>query len=177
MLYQPKFCCDCGEKIERVDWKIFTSRRFCQLCETEHKLLDYAPRAIVAVGLLIGIFGLGSHLQSAQTSRQFVPERKLAGRQANPDRVAEPNLQATNAPVTKSQNNLNGEVSNLPANVQPARKIVEKANVQPAEQVFYCGAATKKGTPCSRRVKGSVRCWQHQGMPVMREAESTSERN
>lgn len=35
------------------------------------------------------------------------------------------------------------------------------------EQVYSCGARTKKGTPCSRRVHGPVRCWQHKGMPAM----------
>jgi len=37
-----------------------------------------------------------------------------------------------------------------------------------AEDVVYiCGARTKKGTPCSRRVHGLVRCWQHRGLPAM----------
>jgi len=34
------------------------------------------------------------------------------------------------------------------------------------EEVYICGARTKKGTPCSRRVHssdGPVRCWQHKG--------------
>ena len=36
-----------------------------------------------------------------------------------------------------------------------------------AEDVYICGAKTKKGTPCSRRVHGPVRCWQHKGLPAM----------
>lgn len=39
------------------------------------------------------------------------------------------------------------------------------------EQVYMCGARTKKGTPCSRRVHGLVRCWQHKGLPAMLPAE------
>ncbi|HEX6046018.1 MAG TPA: hypothetical protein VFZ22_16105 [Pyrinomonadaceae bacterium] len=39
------------------------------------------------------------------------------------------------------------------------------------EQVYICGARTKKGKPCSRRVHGPVRCWQHKGMPAMLPAE------
>lgn len=35
------------------------------------------------------------------------------------------------------------------------------------EEVYLCGARTKKGTPCSRRVHGPVRCWQHKGRPAM----------
>ncbi len=35
------------------------------------------------------------------------------------------------------------------------------------DQVYTCGARTKKGTPCSRRVHGPVRCWQHKGLKPM----------
>jgi hypothetical protein len=39
------------------------------------------------------------------------------------------------------------------------------------EPVYICGARTKKGKPCSRRVHGPVRCWQHKGLPAMLPAE------
>jgi hypothetical protein len=35
------------------------------------------------------------------------------------------------------------------------------------EETYICGARTKKGTPCSRRVRGPVRCWQHKGVKAM----------
>lgn len=35
------------------------------------------------------------------------------------------------------------------------------------EEIYSCGARTRKGAPCSRRVPGLVRCWQHKGMPAM----------
>jgi hypothetical protein len=34
-------------------------------------------------------------------------------------------------------------------------------------ETYICGARTKKGTPCSRRVHGPVRCWQHKGQKAM----------
>jgi hypothetical protein len=37
----------------------------------------------------------------------------------------------------------------------------------PNEVVYICGARTRKGTPCQRRVRGPFRCWQHRGMPAM----------
>ena len=37
----------------------------------------------------------------------------------------------------------------------------------PEEVVYICGARTKKGTPCQRRVRGPGRCWQHRGKPAM----------
>jgi hypothetical protein len=36
------------------------------------------------------------------------------------------------------------------------------------ETVYICGARTKKGTPCRRRVHvAGERCYQHKGMPAM----------
>lgn len=35
------------------------------------------------------------------------------------------------------------------------------------ETVYICGARTKKGTPCSRRVQQPGRCWQHKGMKAI----------
>jgi hypothetical protein len=36
------------------------------------------------------------------------------------------------------------------------------------EPVYICGARTKKGTPCRRRVHAAgERCYQHKGMPAM----------
>jgi hypothetical protein len=35
------------------------------------------------------------------------------------------------------------------------------------DNTYICGARTKKGTPCSRRVRGPVRCWQHKGAQAM----------
>jgi hypothetical protein len=35
------------------------------------------------------------------------------------------------------------------------------------DQVYICGARTKKGSPCSRRVQEPIRCWQHKGLPAM----------
>ncbi|HJY29669.1 MAG TPA: hypothetical protein VJ306_16695 [Pyrinomonadaceae bacterium] len=52
-----------------------------------------------------------------------------------------------NTPATQSS-------SSAPANVT-------------VDDVYICGARTKKGTPCSRRVHGPVRCWQHKGLPAM----------
>ena len=46
-------------------------------------------------------------------------------------------------------------------NPQPA------SQTAPVDDVYICGARTKKGTPCSRRVHGPVRCWQHKGKPAM----------
>ena len=52
----------------------------------------------------------------------------------------------------------------------PVAKTANNPASQPVtieDDVYICGARTKKGTPCSRRVHGPVRCWQHKGYPAM----------
>jgi len=54
---------------------------------------------------------------------------------------------------------------------RPAAAAPSAQNTQTAtpveEKTYICGARTKKGTPCSRRVRGPVRCWQHKGAQAM----------
>jgi hypothetical protein len=61
--------------------------------------------------------------------------------------------------------------TSLPAQNSPVQNSTSGVNATEAptanEQVYICGARTKKGTPCSRRVHGPVRCWQHKGAPAM----------
>ena len=57
-----------------------------------------------------------------------------------------------------------------PLVIQRAASIQTAAPAQPvvtSEETYICGARTKKGTPCSRRVRGPVRCWQHKGAKAM----------
>ena len=62
---------------------------------------------------------------------------------------------------------------------EPPPLVIQRAATLPAqtepsahppvtiEKTYTCGARTKKGTPCSRRVHGPVRCWQHKGAKAM----------
>ena len=127
--YRPNFCCECGDKIVRLRWRPWTSRRFCDNCfRGREPAKTYWLRSTVSIFvlLLVGILiGRGSR-------------REL------PPLVIE-------RPVQQSSQ------TGTPAAQPPST----------AEQVYICGARTKKGTPCSRRVHGPVRCWQHKGMPAM----------
>ena len=66
MYYKPKFCSNCGEKVERREWRSWTSTRFCDVCEEDFKLRDWLPRIVVFLGIVAGIFGLGSFLQTRE---------------------------------------------------------------------------------------------------------------
>jgi hypothetical protein len=55
------------------------------------------------------------------------------------------------------------KVSAMPLATRP----VGDSSAATGEVFYICGARTKKGTPCQRRVRGLERCWQHRGKPAM----------
>jgi len=158
--------------VQRTDWGIFTSRRFCQVCESEYKGHDLIPRAIVIGGIAIGIFGFGSYLRSGASTEPRVT--RLVTRPSETDASppgAEPKAPAANRSGAGDVNAAVIEASKPP---QQASNTGRDARIEVAaasEQLYYCGARTKKGTPCSRRVKGNFRCYQHAGMPAILPAE------
>lgn len=164
MLFRPNFCANCGEKIERVDWGLLTSRRFCPVCESEFKGHDLIPRVIVVAGVLAGVLGLGAYLKSGST-----PMTPLALRQPVKAATQEPTqVPAANTVQAQKPPETTPPASNA-ANQMPSAATLAavKPQVESSEPMYYCGAETKKGTPCSRRVKGNIRCYQHKGMPAM----------
>lgn len=160
MFYKPNFCCHCGDKIERVDWKATSSRRFCEVCETDFAAREWLPRLFAGLLLAFGLFGAGALWRAGGEKPLPIASRPaLASRPES-------------APVDPAASV--GRDSAKPA-VAPERAAPERAApATPAdarrdatEKVFFCGAETKKGTACSRRVKGGGRCWQHQGLAAM----------
>jgi hypothetical protein len=136
--YRPNFCCECGNKIVRLRWFVWTSRRFCDKCfRTLSKSHWLRPSVTVVVFFLVAVL-LGRGCRRA-------PPPLIIERPINP--AAKPGV----TPGTTS-----GENSGAPSSSEPA-----------PEQTYTCGARTKKGTPCSRRVHGPTRCWQHKGAPAM----------
>lgn len=128
--YRPNFCAECGDKIVRLSWRVWTSRRFCDKCVSRFVKSGSLQRMLITVALLsLGIvIGRGC--------RQVPPPLVIQRPISQPAQASSP----TQSPVN-------------------------------SEQLYTCGARTKKGTPCSRRVHGPVRCWQHKGAPPMLPAE------
>ena len=159
MFYKPKFCSDCGEKVERTDWKLWTSRQFCELCESDHKMGEWLPRMVFAAGILGAIFGLGTWLQRPEKPLNIIRTVQAAELTGKTEIAAPQAMRDTADPAESSKtsdlNITNKEVS-APQTQNPA-----------SDNVYYCGAATKLGAPCKRLVKGGGRCWQHIGKPSL----------
>ncbi len=171
MFYNPKFCCHCGEKIERAVTSITDSGRFCDVCKHDFVLPRTLPKVFVALMAVFGIFGIGSYLRSGEkplnvSTRQFAANSSNTGKnpanqppQVNSKTDALPTAQANNVPSNAAQ------IPNLIT--KPQTKQADSPSISAVEAVYFCGAETKKGTPCSRRVKGGGRCWQHRGQNAL----------
>lgn len=159
MFYKPKFCSDCGEKVERTDWKPWTSRQFCELCETDHKVGEWLPRLVLAVGILGAVFGLGTYLQRPEKPLNIIRTVQAADLTGKIENAAPQAVRGPADPAGPSKT----------SDLNITNKEVSAAQTQnPAsDNVYYCGAATKQGTSCKRLVKGGGRCWQHIGKPSL----------
>jgi hypothetical protein len=164
MLFRPSFCCNCGEKIERAEWKLWTSRRFCDLCATDFTLQEFAPKGVILLASIISVFGVVSYCTRAPDRRELVAGKTVEKPQStvSVNNAATPQTAPTQLPVNSIEDRRPQTLAAMPpANVQT------KPAVDGVDSVYICGAATRKGTPCSRRVKGPVRCWQHVGQPAI----------
>ena len=140
-MYRPNFCAECGEQIVRLKWRFWTSRRFCATCARRFRW-QQKKASIVATMFLLSI--------------GFVAGR--AGRPSSPPLVIE--RSQTSSLIDSQQKGKNLPTLSASGNNAASPQTTEEA-------VYMCGARTKKGTPCSRRVHGPVRCWQHKGMRAM----------
>src|ERR1044072_9204197 len=137
--YRPNFCCQCGHKIVRLRWFVWTSRRFCDKCTRAFARLNWLRPSLALIALLLVGVLLGRGC-----------------RHAPPPLIIERQVPTQNLPTTSASAAASGSNTVSAAQTSPA-----------TEQVYHCGARTKKGTPCSRRVHGPVRCWQHKGARAM----------
>lgn len=168
MLYRPHFCCHCGEKIIRANWTLLTSRRFCEFCAIEQKQHDLIPRAVAVAVLLFGAAGFTAYigggsgnLSTDRGSGAKVRQLKSDPTQRN-DSIKSANLTIANAgPRTVSNSE---QLSSTSSNANTKQRgALSNSSTEP---VYYCGAMTKKGTACTRRVKTPGRCWQHRDQPL-----------
>ncbi len=140
---RTNFCANCGARLVRRGWFAWSNGGRCSDCTNRLGRAGVKPLALVSV-VAIAAFAFGRYLRPA-------PPPLIIHRAAN------------------------SPLSDLPVNYQafpetnasPANASTSEANA--ADDIVYiCGARTKKGTPCRRRVHvAGERCYQHKGMPAM----------
>lgn len=131
-LHRPNFCSECGAKILRLRWRLWTSRKFCDSCGR-----NLQKQRLINAGVLVSAVFLAG-LVIGNSFRTPPPPLIIQRKEVSPSAADSPTGQQPNASI---------------------------------EDIYTCGARTKKGKPCSRRVHGPVRCWQHKGMKAMVEQE------
>ena len=52
-LYRPNFCASCGNKIIRLRWRVWTSRKFCQKCAPQFRKEQWLQPILGGVVLLL----------------------------------------------------------------------------------------------------------------------------
>lgn len=137
--YHPNFCADCGDKIFRLRWHVWTSGSFCKACAPSFRKRRWLQSALATTTLLFVGAVIGRALKHDRPP--LIIQRTMSA--SPPQKEADASQARVESPPGNSSSNI------------------------AQDDVYICGARTKKGTPCSRRVHGLVRCWQHKGMHAM----------
>jgi hypothetical protein len=155
-MYKPNFCAECGGRITRVRWRAWTSRRFCDGCDKRFRR-GRVVRPLVACVVLVGAGFVGGRAMRPSPPPLVVersaPHSPAPLPPALASRLSTAGSEETHASTTAPAYGADGTETERPTD--------------PAEIVSICGARTQRGTPCSRRVRGTGRCWQHRGRGAM----------
>ena len=157
-MYKPNFCAECGGRVARVRWRVWTSRRFCDGCDRRFRRGRVVRPLAACVALLCAGFIAGRAMRPAPPP--LVIERSALNSPALASRTATESKEMTAANATNATKEGGSPIYG-------ADGTATERPTDPAEIVSICGARTKKGTPCSRRVRGTGRCWQHKGKSAM----------
>ena len=169
MFYKPTFCCHCGEKIERTKSLRWSSGRFCDVCKSEFAVQEWLPKVFILIFGLFGLFGVGSYLQSGERAQVISLKQNKIGAPETSGKTESVANQVQNANRLIVQQNGQKVESDAAMIAKNNKAEKPKISAEPIEKekTYFCGAMTKKGTPCSRKVKGGGRCWQHKGQDAM----------
>lgn len=152
MFYRPTFCCHCGEKITRAEQSFTDSTRFCDVCKHDFLALRLAPLILSSFLLLLGLAGAGGLMRRAPPQ----PVRSVPAATLSAPRPPEtPRNEPTSQPPGPRDQRMAEAARPASSAVNRPRPIIVE------EKLSMCGAPTKKGTPCTRKVRGGGRCWQH----------------
>jgi hypothetical protein len=140
---RANFCVECGERLARKGWRVRLRGRFCDSCGRRLGTATVLRPLIVLALTAIAAFAFGRYLRPAPPPLTILraANSPLSDSPVDPGRTVGPS-------VTNGTQNQNQSVTN--------------------EEGYLCGARTRKGTPCKRRVHApGQRCFQHKGLPAM----------
>jgi hypothetical protein len=153
-MYRPNFCAECAAKIVRLRWRPWTNRKFCERCSP--RFAKEQMIRVVITGAALFLFGLAV----GRAARPPAPPLLIEHDQASP-----PLLTSTSQNLPNTTSGMATATDESGVNAGAGDPSTSQSAL--TDVVYMCGARTKKGTPCTRRVHGPVRCWQHKGMPAM----------
>jgi hypothetical protein len=141
-MYHPNFCVECGTHLRPGRWPVWQSH-FCANC-ARRLGRNREVRALLAIAMI----GLTAFAMGRYSLRQ---PPLLIQRQSN-------------SPIPDWPVNLNQSAPRSSLGKDPISNSAQVAD----ENAYICGARTKKGAPCHRRVHfAGERCFQHKGLPAM----------
>ena len=145
-MQRPNFCVECGERLAQKGWSARLGPRYCNPCARRLGTVTVFRPLIVAALIAIAAFAFGRYLRPA-------PPPLIIQRAANSPLSDSP---VEFGRVPRANSNHDHQV-----NQSPAASITN-------EEGYICGARTRKGTPCRRRVHvAGERCFQHKGLTAM----------
>ncbi len=136
------FCMTCGASLTQKGWRVWLRGPICGECSRRGGGARRIRALIVIAAFVLAAFALGRSMRAP-------------------------------APPLIVQRSANSTLSDFPINLSEITKgnssgRSDASTVAADETVYLCGARTKKGTPCKRRVHVlGERCYQHKGMPAM----------
>ena len=139
------FCRNCGARLAPKGWRLWMRGALCDDCATRPGVNTRIRTLIVAGLLAAATFAFGRYLRPA-------PPPLIIQRA--------PNSPLSDAPLDLNALARRGGTSS--PNVSTPTSATDD------DAAYMCGARTKKGTPCRRRVHvAGERCYQHKGRTAM----------
>src|SRR5947209_5189080 len=130
------FCGKCGARLTRTGWRTLFRARLCDDCARGARRIDVALPFGVVVVIAVAAFSVGRYLRPA-------PPPLIIQR-------------AANSPLSDSPINVSDSAGRIKQNPKAGGSDLTAATSlqtgSASELPYICGARTKKGTPCKRRV-------------------------
>jgi hypothetical protein len=149
-MHVANFCAECGAHLKRKGLRAWLKSNLCEDCARRLGRNLSRPLILLAI-VVIAAFALGRYL-----------------RPAPPPLVVQ---RAANSPLSDLPLNSSDQAKASRSKDENSQKSDDRQNLSSGstdDVVYICGARTKKGTPCHRRVRfAGERCFQHRGMPAI----------